>query len=489
MDRPQGRHQGSGFRVPPPRAAAPAPARGETGSYRIAAGFRRPAPRDSAPVGQPPNPQPPGPAPSNPVPSNPVPPNPVPRQSRPQQWQAPQPGRQSPRQVPQPRLQGPHRQAPWQHGPSRAPQPGPARQMQPPDSAAPPGPWRVPQPQSHAWQAQRGYHGRYVLPAPRTIAPYPPPQAAMGWAAPRRAGVATPVIVVIAAVTVISIVLVAAVVVALGRAGQETISAPSTPLPGPGSATAAATAVPGATPTGDAALAANPLYSQPTLGLPRQRCDPVGWPSDTAAGEKFFASITPCLAKAWKEVLATVGLGYHDPQVVVPSGNLVVTPCGVENLASGNVAAFYCSGNETLYMPPKGLDVDHYGDKPIIYIAVFAHEFGHHVQNVTGTLRAEKLKARAVGARTAAGLEFSRRAELQAQCFSGLFVGSIVGTGGRFGQGDYTTAYDDQERGDYPGSPRDHGTSAHAQGWWQRGGKDQRVASCNTWSASSADVA
>lgn len=134
--------------------------------------------------------------------------------------------------------------------------------------------------------------------------------------------------------------------------------------------------------------------------------------------------------------------------------------------------------------------MDRYGNKPVIYLAVFAHEYGHHVQRVSGIITAQTRIERQYGRMSDRGLESSRRLELQAQCFSGLLVKSVSDTGGQFTRADYPTAYEDQQRGDRPGDPdRTHGTSAHSQAWWDTGYQTNRLARCNTWSASPTDVA
>ncbi|OHU96086.1 hypothetical protein BKN37_22785 [Mycobacterium talmoniae] len=243
-----------------------------------------------------------------------------------------------------------------------------------------------------------------------------------------------------------------------------------------------------ATPTGTAALQGNPLFANFGAGLARQACNSVGWPFNNDAAKVFFDSVTPCLDTVWRSlVTTTTGLTYRSPQVLVPTGTVITSPCGTEEIGP-RVAAFYCPGNQTLYMPPSGLQVDENGNQPIIYIAVFAHEFGHHIQEVTGISSAAWQQMRAEGVESAAGLEMSRRLELEAQCFSGMFVGSIVDSGGMFTQADYQTAYEDQLRGDHTGGPRDHGTDAHAQGWWRQGGDTGQIGQCNTWLAPPSDV-
>jgi predicted metalloprotease len=109
------------------------------------------------------------------------------------------------------------------------------------------------------------------------------------------------------------------------------------------------------------------------------------------------------------------------------------------------------------------------GAHPGIYLAVFAHEYGHRAQELAGVLETAQQKQYDDGQDSAAGLEFSRRLELQAQCFSGMFLGSSVDRGGDV--------------------DRNHGTNAHAESWWHQGAMKNRTQQCNTWAATSADVA
>lgn len=211
----------------------------------------------------------------------------------------------------------------------------------------------------------------------------------------------------------------------------------------------------------------------------KQVCSPPGWPSDAAAGEAFYAGALPCLERAWQPLLGRVSMVYDTPIVMVPTGTTISTPCGITS--AGDVAAFYCSGNRTIYMPLVSIDE---GAQPLIYLSIFAHEFGHHVQELTGTLDESWAREYEAGPGTPAGLEWSRRLELQAQCFSGMFVESVVDSGGPFTRAQVGPVLD---RYADTGSET-HGNSEHRQSWWTRGGQNQ-IALCNTWIASSAEVA
>ncbi|TDH51027.1 metallopeptidase [Mycobacterium eburneum] len=418
------------YQVPAAASAAPAPARGDTGRYKVLSGLRRPP---AAPV------------------------------------------------------YGAGRQQGYPQASYGAPFSGYAAPAAPVAPAAPPQ--AVP-------QAQWGVH--------QAVDPFGSPLSPAAAApVPQQTRPVTPIVLGAVAIVVVLLVVAGAVAVVAKKQTTSTAGGPTTTASAPSTLTTTATttsyptsttrrtttstSTTKPTPTGTAALQDNPLFANFGAGLQRQACNPVGWPQNVSAAVTFFDSLTPCLDKAWQPLVTATGLTYRTPATLVPDGTVVSSPCGTVNMEQRHIVAFYCPPNQTLYMPLPGLYIDRYGDQPIIYVAVFAHEFGHHIQKVTGILAAESELEHNAGPESDAGLEVSRRTELEAQCFSGMFVGSIVDTGGIFTQADYQTAYEDSARGDRVG-PRDHGTPAHAQGWWKQGGDTDQIGQCNTWLAPPSDV-
>ncbi|MDF2822650.1 MAG: hypothetical protein K0R68_58 [Mycobacterium sp.] len=235
-------------------------------------------------------------------------------------------------------------------------------------------------------------------------------------------------------------------------------------------------------PIGEPALTANPILQ--AGGMQKQVCGPPDYPGDGPAGEAFYAAALPCVERAWQPLFERVRMEYDAPKVMVPAGTTATSPCGTTSTAEA--AAFYCPVNETIYMPIAGLPEAWTEGRPLNYLSVFAHEFGHHVQGLTGVLDEAYSRERRVGRDSPAGLEISRRTELQVQCFAGMFVESIVDSGGPFTRPDIDSVRR-FEYGSGTGSPT-HGTAANVEGWWVRGIRNQ-IADCNTWSASSAEVA
>ncbi|WP_199433896.1 neutral zinc metallopeptidase [Qaidamihabitans albus] len=233
-------------------------------------------------------------------------------------------------------------------------------------------------------------------------------------------------------------------------------------------------------------LADHPLLQDPDAGLQNLVCELPPWRTDQAAAEAFFTAARQCLDAAWGPLLEHYNLPFTPPTLHFPTGDGFSTECG--NIQVGiATAAYYCENS--LYVPFAGLQTDQYGDNPGVYLALFAHEYGHHVQEVAGIMDAAWEEIYAAGQDSEAGLEMSRRKELQAQCFSGMFLGAHVDRGGTITRDMYDKAWQDQEtRGDDTSGTRDHGSNAHYADWWRAGAVDNRIADCNTFAASSADV-
>ncbi|WP_327094487.1 neutral zinc metallopeptidase [Nocardia vinacea] len=236
-----------------------------------------------------------------------------------------------------------------------------------------------------------------------------------------------------------------------------------------------------------AKLGDNPLFSDADNGLINVECDYPSWASTAAAAQRFFEAAAACLDKKWRPALQSSNLPFSSPNVRAPArAEDESSPC---TSSGGSYAAFYCSANHTIYMPLDHIQVEKYGNDVVIYLAVFAHEYGHHVQAISGMTQQMNTERSAAGTRSARGLELSRRLELQAQCFSGMYVGTSVYDGAFTDVQGARATQDTYGRGDKQGDARDHGTGQNAGDWFAQGYKTDRTPQCNTWLASSDDVA
>ncbi|WP_278260684.1 neutral zinc metallopeptidase [Nocardia sp. AG03] len=230
----------------------------------------------------------------------------------------------------------------------------------------------------------------------------------------------------------------------------------------------------------------NPLLLDANGSLVPASCDYSPWGTQVDKARAFFESAATCLDAAWKPLLTDNDLPFESPKLSVTATTAgITTPC---TGSTSNFAAFYCAANKTIYMPISQLQTDMFKDNWVVYLSVFAHEYGHHIQAQSGILRKANSERVDVGARSDKGLELSRRVELQANCFDGMFIASSKG-GNSLTASQVTLATKDAYgRGDGPGDMRDHGTSEHGGQWFEAGLDRNLTAQCNTFIASASDV-
>jgi len=102
---------------------------------------------------------------------------------------------------------------------------------------------------------------------------------------------------------------------------------------------------------------------------------------------KLSSQILAGTEDVWTRVFKEQGLGNYTPPTLVLFSNAVQSACGN---ATAAVGPFYCSGDQKLYIDLSfftqmkrqlGVEGSEFG-----YAYVIAHEIGHHVEYLTGTL-------------------------------------------------------------------------------------------------------
>ncbi|MFG1814375.1 neutral zinc metallopeptidase [Kribbella sp. NPDC049174] len=211
-------------------------------------------------------------------------------------------------------------------------------------------------------------------------------------------------------------------------------------------------------------------------------------PSNVSGARANYANLLKCLNKSWPALVAKSGARFRPP-TVQPFSGTVTTPCGTGN-DSG--PPFYCGSNETIYMNLTE-DIGNYNRYPQAYQKVwarmwmlhqFAHEYGHHVQNLTGILAANH-RIRYQAPTQALELEGSRRLELQASCFGDIFIGSNKRSYPITGQSLFQWKWLILHWTDYN---NDHGDGVNHRYWATRGFNSRNPSVCNTFAVSSAKV-
>jgi uncharacterized protein len=235
-----------------------------------------------------------------------------------------------------------------------------------------------------------------------------------------------------------------------------------------------------------AALATNPLFTHADTGLNNINCSYPAWSPTVSGARAFFEAQSACLGQMWSALLEYENLPFSPPGLSVTATAAEATsPC---TGGSSNFAAFYCGANKTIYMPLDSFMKNEDPYDTVVFMAVFAHEYGHHVENLTGILKQSHQESYDADPTTALGLEHSRRLELAAQCFGGMFIGSSTFVGTITADDAMETVRDNYNRGDFPGDMRDHGSPQNYGGWYEHGYRNNRVQMCNTWAASSDSV-
>ena len=134
---------------------------------------------------------------------------------------------------------------------------------------------------------------------------------------------------------------------------------------------------------------------------------------------KFSRQILASTEDIWTQYFAENGLGtYKAPTLVLYTGS-TSTSCGQGQAAMG---PFYCSADENLY-----IDLSFFSsmrqqlgaDGDFAYAYVIAHEVGHHVQHLLGTL--DKAHSQMARMSKADANRMSVRIELQADFYAGMW--------------------------------------------------------------------
>lgn len=191
--------------------------------------------------------------------------------------------------------------------------------------------------------------------------------------------------------------------------------------------------------------------------------------------------------------------GYRGPQLIVVDG-ATSTACGTASNAAG---PFYCPSDETVYIDPTffGLLRERFDATagPLAQLYVLAHEYGHHVQNITGIMDAHPGNGTGPDSNGV-------RLELQADCFAGAWVAGAADQRDSDGTPylrppttpqitdalDAAASVGDDHIQAESGAAVDseswtHGSSAQRQRWFDTG-RQGGVAACDTFSVAGGSL-
>ncbi|HVM22414.1 MAG TPA: neutral zinc metallopeptidase [Sphingomicrobium sp.] len=134
---------------------------------------------------------------------------------------------------------------------------------------------------------------------------------------------------------------------------------------------------------------------------------------------RFLPAVLSSTDAVWTELFRANGRTYREPQMVAYTSG-TQTACGFGQAAMG---PFYCPTDSRIYLDPsffKELQTRFRAAGDFAQAYVIAHEVGHHVQNLDGTL--EQARSAQARAGKAEGNAIQVKVELQADCYAGVWA-------------------------------------------------------------------
>ncbi|QVQ54999.1 neutral zinc metallopeptidase [Spiractinospora alimapuensis] len=225
---------------------------------------------------------------------------------------------------------------------------------------------------------------------------------------------------------------------------------------------------------------ANPLYGSGQMEP--GDCDrPDLDTDDPESMAAFLHGLTDCMDETWEDQFEDGDSSFHPPvrHFWTVNGQ---SPCG--RFPSADRAAFYCEMNQGLYLGVEDIvQSSHDSEDWESYAMLLSHEYAHHVQSEAGIISGYRA-LRAREGDSARGESWTRRNELQANCFGGAFLGTLEDSLPIDDESREELISDARARGDSDAADRrTHGTPDNGELWANHGFDRMDPAACNTWDA------
>ncbi len=205
----------------------------------------------------------------------------------------------------------------------------------------------------------------------------------------------------------------------------------------------------------------------------------------------FIKKVLRSTEEVWNEVLPQYGLRYKEPVMVLYRGS-TRSGCGH---ASAQMGPFYCPVDQKVYLDLGFFDElarRHNAPGDFAQAYVLAHEIGHHIQNMQGTLDKVQRAKQSWGGNSVKSNALQVRVELQADCYAGVWANRAHKQFNILEPGDVEEALraassigDDKLQKETTGYVRPdsftHGSSQQRVEWFRRGLSSGDLSQCNTF--------
>lgn len=154
----------------------------------------------------------------------------------------------------------------------------------------------------------------------------------------------------------------------------------------------------------------------------------------------FASKVLAGTEDVWTQIFREQGWGEYEAPTLVLFHGAVNSGCGQ---ATAQTGPFYCSADQCLYVDLdffKDMEQNIGGGGDFAYAYVIAHEVGHHVQYLLGTLSDAHTRMSQVSEREAN--QISVRLELQADYYAGVWANRDNAMFGSIEEGDVENAID-----------------------------------------------
>ncbi len=204
---------------------------------------------------------------------------------------------------------------------------------------------------------------------------------------------------------------------------------------------------------------------------------------------RFISTVLRDTEIVWSDIFKQHGVRYIEPKMVLYRG-ATTSGCGH---ASSQMGPFYCPADQKVYLDLGFFDElakKYHASGDFAEAYVLAHEIGHHIQNMQGTLnKVQKLKQQISNQKGENQLQV--KVELQADCYAGIWANHADKKFKMLEAGDIEEALnaassigDDtlqkQAQGYIVPDAFTHGTSAERVKWFKKGFTTGDIRSCNT---------